>query len=79
MNRIKRISAELLQKYPDKFGLDFNANKNVLNEVATIRSKVLRNELAGYITAHLRKQAAQQKASMASSSEVGEIEEEVEE
>ncbi|HEX2106225.1 MAG TPA: 30S ribosomal protein S17e [Nitrososphaera sp.] len=79
MNRIKRISAELLQKYPDKFGLDFNANKNVLNEVATIRSKVLRNELAGYITAHLRKQAAQQKASMASSSEVGETEEEVEE
>ncbi len=79
MNRIKRISAELLQKYPDKFGLDFNANKNVLNEVATVRSKVLRNELAGYITAHLRKQAAQQKASMASSSEVGETEEEVEE
>jgi small subunit ribosomal protein S17e len=79
MNRIKRISAELLQKYPDKFGLDFNANKNVLNEVATIRSKVLRNELAGYITAHLRKQAAQQKASMASSSEVGETEEEIEE
>ncbi|MDQ4051029.1 MAG: 30S ribosomal protein S17e [Thermoproteota archaeon] len=79
MNRIKRISAELLQKYPDKFGLDFNTNKNVLGKVATIRSKVLRNELAGYITAHLRKQAAQQKASMVSSSEVGEVEEEAEE
>jgi small subunit ribosomal protein S17e len=78
MNRIKRISAELLQKYPDKFGLDFNTNKNVLSELAIVRSKVLRNELAGYITAHLRKQAAQQKTSMASSS-VGEIEEEVEE
>ncbi len=78
MNRIKRISAELLQKYPDKFGLDFNTNKNVLSEVAMIRSKVLRNELAGYITAHLRKQAAQQKASMASSA-IGETEEEVEE
>lgn len=78
MNRIKRISAELLEKYPDKFGLDFNNNKNVISEVAIIRSKVLRNELAGYITAHLRKQAAQEKASMAPS-EVGEIEEEVEE
>jgi small subunit ribosomal protein S17e len=77
MNRIKRISAELLEKYPDKFGLDFNNNKNVISEVAIIRSKVLRNELAGYITAHLRKQAAQEKASMPS--EVGEIEEEVEE
>ena len=39
MNRIKRISAELLEKYPDKFGLDFNANKNVISEVAIIRSK----------------------------------------
>jgi small subunit ribosomal protein S17e len=75
MNRIKRISTELLEKYPDKFGLDFNANKHIISEVAIIRSKVLRNELAGYITAHLRKQAAQEKASMASAS-VGETEEE---
>ena len=74
MNRIKRISTELLDKYPDKFGLDFDANKRVISEVAIIRSKVLRNELAGYITAHLRKQGAQEKASMASA--VGETEEE---
>ncbi|MDQ3888157.1 MAG: 30S ribosomal protein S17e [Thermoproteota archaeon] len=78
MNRIKRISTELLEKYPDKFGLDFNANKHVIGEVAIIRSKVLRNELAGYITAHLRKQAAQEKASMASAA-VGETEEEADE
>ncbi len=77
MDRIKRISTELLERYPDKFGLDFNANKNVISEVAIIRSKVLRNEIAGYITAHLRKQVAQEKASMATV--VGETEEEVEE
>jgi small subunit ribosomal protein S17e len=77
MNRIKRISTELLERYPDKFGLDFNANKNIISEVAIIRSKVLRNELAGYITAHLRKQAAQEKASMATA--VGETDEEAEE
>ena len=77
MNRIKRISTELLEKYPDKFGLDFNANKNVISDVAIIRSKVLRNELAGYITSHLRKQAAQEKASMASA--IGENEEEADE
>jgi len=77
MNRIKRISSELLEKYPDKFGLDFNANKNVISDVAIIRSKVLRNELAGYITSHLRKQAAQEKASMAAA--VGESDEEAEE
>jgi small subunit ribosomal protein S17e len=66
-----------LEKYPDKFGLDFNANKNVISDVAIIRSKVLRNELAGYITSHLRKQAAQEKASMAAA--VGESDEEAEE
>jgi small subunit ribosomal protein S17e len=77
MNRIKRISMQLLEKYPDKFGLDFNINKRVISEVAIIRSKMLRNELAGYITAHLRKQAVQEKASMASA--VGETEEEADE
>lgn len=74
MNRIKRISTELLQKYPEKFGLEFDANKKTLNDIAVVRSKVLRNELAGYITAHLRKQAAQEKATMAAAS--GETEEE---
>lgn len=65
MNRIKRISTGLLEKFPDKFGLEFDANKKSLNDLAVVRSKVLRNELAGYITSHLRKQAAQEKASMA--------------
>ncbi len=76
MNRIKRISTELLQKYPDRFGLEFDTNKKALNEVAVVRSKVLRNELAGYITAHLRKQAAREKASMAAAAiDTGEEEE----
>ena len=63
MNRIKRISVELLEKYPNKFGLEFDANKKVLAEVAVIKSKVMRNELAGYITSSLRKKAAQENAS----------------
>jgi small subunit ribosomal protein S17e len=79
MNRIKRISTELLQKHPDRFGLEFDANKKALNELAIVRSKVLRNELAGYITAHLRKQAAQEKASMATAEEAEEETEEAEE
>jgi small subunit ribosomal protein S17e len=77
MNRIKRISTELMQKHQDKFGLDFDANKNAINELAIVRSKILRNEVAGYITAHLRKQAAHEKASM--TAEVGENEEDAEE
>ena len=64
MNRIKRISSELLEKHQDKFGLEFDANKKALNELATVRSKVLRNELAGYITSYLRRIEAQEKASI---------------
>jgi small subunit ribosomal protein S17e len=80
MNRIKRISTELLQKHPDRFGLEFDDNKKALNDLAIVRSKVLRNELAGYITSHLRKQAAQEKASMAAAGgEEGTAEEEAEE
>jgi small subunit ribosomal protein S17e len=74
MNRIKRISTELLEKHPNKFGLEFDNNKKALNDLAVVRSKVLRNELAGYITSHLRKQDAQEKASMAAAA--GETEEE---
>ena len=77
MNRIKRISTELLQKHPEKFGLEFDSNKKALNDLAIVRSKVLRNELAGYITSHLRKQAAQEKASLAAAAD--EVEDESEE
>jgi small subunit ribosomal protein S17e len=77
MNRIKRISGELLEKYPNKFGLEFDANKKALAEVAVVKSKVMRNELAGYITSSLRKKAAQEKTSSAMAEE--ESEEETEE
>jgi len=79
MNRIKRISGELLEKYPNKFGLEFDTNKKALADVAVVKSKVLRNELAGYITSHLRKKAAQEKASSAMAEEAEPEEETVEE
>jgi len=74
MNRIKRFSTELLQKFPDRFGIEFDDNKKAINDLAVIRSKVLRNELAGYITARLRKEETQEKASLAAAT--GETEEE---
>ena len=50
MDRIKRLSTEILSQYRDNFGTDFSANKNFLNEVTIVRSKSLKNEIAGYIT-----------------------------
>ena len=56
MNRIKRLSTEILNEYKDKFGTDFYTNKQSLNEVSIIRSKGLKNEIAGYITKILKRQ-----------------------
>jgi small subunit ribosomal protein S17e len=56
MNRIKRISSEILERYPENFGTDFDQNKATLKNIAIIRSKLLRNRIAGYITAHLRRE-----------------------
>ena len=49
MDRTRRLSEELLQRHPDAFGKDFEANKKVLEELAIIPSKQLRNRIAGYI------------------------------
>jgi small subunit ribosomal protein S17e len=61
MDRIKRISTIVLDKYPDRFGSDFENNKKALQEIAITKSKVLRNRVAGYITSYLRKQSVQEK------------------
>ena len=49
-DRIKRISRSLIEKYPDKFKNDFENNKKILEEVTIIRSKKMRNRIAGYIS-----------------------------
>ena len=62
MDRVRRISIELLTRYPDKFASDFAQNKKLINELATVRSKVLRNTIAGYITSYLRKNSTLEEA-----------------
>jgi len=50
MDRIKRISMQILDKYGNLFTNDFDKNKALLSQVAMIRSKQLRNKIVGYIT-----------------------------
>ena len=45
---------EILNDYKDNFGVDFLENKKTLNKISTIRSKELKNELAGYITKFIK-------------------------
>ena len=47
---VKRVSRELLKRYPDHFTGDFEADKESVNELVTTDSKRLRNRIAGYVT-----------------------------
>ena len=60
MNRVKRLSTELLNRYPDKFNVDFQQNKKTIDEIANVRSKELRNQIAGYIASYINKQTKEQ-------------------
>ena len=55
MDRVRRISSDLLQQYPERFTTDFNENKKIVQEIAKVKSKVLRNKIAGYITSYLHR------------------------
>jgi len=47
---IKQIARALLEKYGDKFTTDFNKNRQIIEQIAYISSKKIRNQVAGYIT-----------------------------
>lgn len=55
MNRVKKHSTELLNRYPDKFNVDFQQNKKIIDEIAKVNSKELRNQIAGYIASYINK------------------------
>mmetsp|Transcript_3692 Transcript_3692/g.5043 ORF Transcript_3692/g.5043 Transcript_3692/m.5043 type:complete len:137 (+) Transcript_3692:178-588(+) len=51
---VKRASRQIIEKYYQRLTFDFHTNKRVVEEVATIPSKRLRNKIAGFTT-HLMK------------------------
>lgn len=71
MDRIKRFSAEVLGKHKSKFGPDFSDNKKALDQITIIRSKGLKNEIAGYITKYIKHEIHDQEIKHAESAERG--------
>jgi len=53
VDRIKKLSLEILKNYKIDFGIDFKDNKKTLERISIIRSKGLKNEIAGYITKYI--------------------------
>lgn len=47
---VKRAARELVEKFPDRFTNEYEANKLAVNELMRAPSKKLRNLIAGYVT-----------------------------
>jgi small subunit ribosomal protein S17e len=51
---VKRVSNELVSRYPKSFVTNFEQNKQFLKEINLDVSKKLRNKIAGYVTTLIR-------------------------
>lgn len=47
---VKRTSRKIMEKYGKKFTINFETNKELLDNLVEIGSKQLRNKIAGCIT-----------------------------
>ncbi|MDZ7746335.1 MAG: 30S ribosomal protein S17e [Halobacteriales archaeon] len=47
---IKKLARALIERYGDAFSTDFEHNKEVVTAVTNVKSKGVRNRIAGYIT-----------------------------
>ena len=55
---IKRVAIELSKLYPADFTDDFEHNKKMVSELTDVRSNLMRNRIAGYITRYRQRTAA---------------------
>lgn len=47
---LKRVAKNLMAEYPEQFNTDFDNNKKKVQELSTVRSKSIRNKIAGYLS-----------------------------
>jgi small subunit ribosomal protein S17e len=71
---VKRIAKDLLERHPDKFTVDYEANKQVIDQIVDSRSKRLRNRISGYVTG-LKKAEERNRTPTAPSTQEGAVEE----
>mmetsp|Transcript_6198 Transcript_6198/g.8974 ORF Transcript_6198/g.8974 Transcript_6198/m.8974 type:complete len:126 (-) Transcript_6198:50-427(-) len=54
---VKKSSRTIVEKYYPRLTLDFHTNKRIIDEIAVVPSKRMRNKIAGFTT-HLMKRIA---------------------
>ena len=52
---IKTVADRLLEKYPERFTIDFDTNKEAIKEMKLLDSKKMRNKIAGCIVKKVKK------------------------
>ncbi len=55
---IKRVAIELAKLYPNEFTNEFEHNKQKVSELTDVKSVLMRNRIAGYITRYRQRSAA---------------------
>jgi small subunit ribosomal protein S17e len=71
VDRIKKLSMEILETNKEKFSTDFRENKKILDDISIVRSKGLKNELAGFITRFIKREIRQNEEKLAKESQAG--------
>jgi len=61
VDRIKKLSIQVLENNKADFGINFDENKKTLDGITIIRSKILKNKIAGYITRFLKHEVLDKK------------------
>lgn len=54
-NFVKRVGRKIYEMNADKFSDDYSKNREIIRGIIDIKSKDLRNKIAGYVT-NLKKQ-----------------------
>jgi small subunit ribosomal protein S17e len=52
---IKRIAVQLVERFPSEFTDDYEHNKRKVSELTDVRSIMMRNRIAGYVTRYRQK------------------------
>ena len=47
---VKKVAREIVSRFPDNFGVDYETNKQQVTAHVKVDGKRLRNRIAGYIT-----------------------------
>ena len=56
---IKRSGNAVIKQYKDSFGTDYDANKIAVSRLVDVKSKKLRNIIAGHVTREMKKKQDQ--------------------